>query len=460
MELTLSKKQNNLRQDIISPNIDEIYVLGSVQSGKTYCICEATLEYAQELYKYKPDEEFQGAIIGWTIDTLKSNIVENFMQIFKKLGFKQKDKRHNGDYDLNWGSSDEKYLKIWNFKIFFFGFNNQVSFNKILGKPLLFIWCDESARIYSSYQLQDSFDQLPGRQMSYANNPYLKTIHSFNVEGGDRHPYKLKFIDGKPNAIHYTFFPYDNPKIDTKEAIDKILNMFASETLKKQKVFNQWTIAEGKVFNQVNIIHNLDGLVFREIGIGIDYGSVNPTTFVPIVLCYNQEIRKWVLVRLQIYYHIPQEEHDNPTTEYYSRQLRLFIYYLKKIYPQVPITNIVIDSEASHFDNRLTVDGIEHETSKKGPGSVDAGVQHLQSLIQKGYYYIYDQPSIKHIQENGEIVLSGKDEGLIEMDSYQYDSVTSSKTGENCYKKELDHHIDATRYEIEVLSEQGKCPIV
>ena len=33
--------------------------------------------------------------------------------------------------------------------------------------------------------------------MSYANNPYIKTIHSFNVEGGENHDYKLDYLDKK-----------------------------------------------------------------------------------------------------------------------------------------------------------------------------------------------------------------------------------------------------------------------
>ena len=39
LNLTLSKKQIQLLNDIISPNLNEIYVLGSTQSGKTFDIC-------------------------------------------------------------------------------------------------------------------------------------------------------------------------------------------------------------------------------------------------------------------------------------------------------------------------------------------------------------------------------------------------------------------------------------
>ena len=225
MKITLSKKQHQLLNSILSTEEHEIEVLGSTQSGKTFLICLGCILYAQELYKYDPDKEYQGAIVGWTIDTLKSNIVENITTLLNGLGYKNKQ-----DYTIVWGSNDEKYLKIWNMKFFFFGFNNVTSFNKILGKPLIFEWIDESARIYTQSKLQESFDEFPGRQVSFANHPYLKTIHSFNVEGSERHPYKVKYIDNKPNATHYTFYPYDNPVLNTAEAIRKVKKMFSTDT--------------------------------------------------------------------------------------------------------------------------------------------------------------------------------------------------------------------------------------
>ena len=451
--MKISKKQNQLRTDIISQYIPEIYVLGSTQSGKTFIIAEAIIEYAQELYKYDPDKQYYGAIVGWTIETLKGNIVEVLEQHLKTFGLVSK--KH---YNLVW-NNDDKSLSIYNLKIFFFGFNNVKSYNKILGKPLILEWIDESARIFSYKELQQSFKELTTRMMSFAGHPYLKTIHSFNVEGSDRHPYKETFIDKKPYAKHYTFFPYDNPLIDTEEKIRQVVNMFPPGSLREQKVFNKWVVAEGKVFNTLNIIKEIpETYVIREIIIGIDYGSVNPTTFVPIALCYDQLAKQWKLVRLKIYYHNPAVEGDTPTTEYYSMQLRLFLVYLKSIYTNIPITQIVIDSEASHFDNRLTVDGIPHSITHKI--TVDEGVQFMQSLIYKGYLEHLDSVSIRYFLPDGHYQESGKDEGLIELDSYQYDKIKSEREGTNCYKKEMDHSVDAERYALILMKDLGLAPVV
>ena len=462
--MRLSPKQLKLYNDIISPNIENISVLGSTQSGKTYDICAALLKYAQVLREYERKQreredyvprEYNGAIIGWTTDTVKSNIIDNLENILtKEYPFK------NGkEYTLKFGQQD-KYLEIYGMKFYFFGFNNKLSFNKILGKPLIFCWIDEAARIYSTNNsLQESFDEIPGRMMSYAGHPYYKRIDSFNVEGNENHPYKIKYID-QTHWKKYIFYPYDNPVLDTEEKVRAAINSFPRGTLREQKVFNKWVVAEGRVFTQINKLTSLDGFIIREIGIGIDYGSVNSTTFVPIALCFHQETRRWVIIRLEIYYHDPLVEGDNPTTEYYSIQLRMFLAYLKDKYPNIPVRDIVIDSEAAHFDNRLIADGIRHTLAKKGAGSVDNGVQYLQSLFYKGYLYILEKPSIRYFTNDGHYQESFKDEGLLELEGYRYDKVKSQREGTNCYIKDKDHQIDALRYIIDEYKMSGRSPIV
>ena len=149
--MQISPKQNSLRKDIAGKDKPEIYVLGSTQSGKTFIIAEAITEYASNLHDYDPTKQYFGAIVGWTIETLKGNIVEVLEQHLKE---------ENMPYKLNW-SSDDKSITIYNIRIFFFGFNNVKSFNKILGKPLILLWIDESARIYTAKELQASFNEFP-----------------------------------------------------------------------------------------------------------------------------------------------------------------------------------------------------------------------------------------------------------------------------------------------------------
>ena len=461
--MILSKKQISLYNDIISPNVPNLSVLGSTQSGKTYDICGALIQYASNLREYEKEQrknkdyvprEYNGAIIGWTTDTIKSNIVDNLINILEKeYHFK------NGkEFILKYGMQ-EKYLEIYGIKFYFFGFNNNLSFNKILGKPLIFVWVDEAARIYYG-QLRESFDELPGRMMSYSGHPYYKRIDSYNVEGSQNHPYKKEYID-KRNWKQYIFYPYDNPVLDTEEKIKAAVQAFPEGSLRNQKVFCKWCIAEGKVFNHIPLVleEDLKDYIIREICIGCDYGSVNATTFSAIALAQHTGTMLWKLILIDHYYHDPKNEGDTPTTEFYSNQLKQYITYLQTKYPHIPVNTLVIDSEASHFSNRLEVDGIRHELAKKNNMTVDKSVQLMQSLFYKDILKKVKMKSIRYFI-NGEPVYAGHDIGYEELESYHYDKLKSEKEGTNCYVKEFDHYVDGTRYGIMELSLTGRAPIV
>ena len=452
--MELSTKQIKLINRITEPVPNEIIVQGSVQSGKTYVITLSLLKYAAELYKYDPKTQYNGAIIGWDLNSIKRNILKPLQTFLDEANFKS-----GKDYQLKFGSSDQ-YFKFLNVTFYFFGFNTKLSFNKILGGPLLFVWIDEAARIYSNTTLQESFDEIPGRQTSFVGHPFKKTIHSFNVEGNENHPYKKTYIDGKPNAIHFKFFPSDNPNIDTPEKVKEVISIFPEGSLREQKIFNKWVVSEGRVFNSLNVIQNIDNLQIKEIGIGCDYGSVNPTTFVPIALCFDRQDRRWKLVRLETYYHDPGINGEKPTTAFYVEQEKQFIKHLNDKYKNIPITCNVVDSEATHFCNALYNSGVNYTEATKGPGSVDRGVQQLQSLIYKQVFYILKQPTIDYFDKNNQPVYANRDESLLEFEGYQYDTIRSLNTGTNCYKKEKDHSVDATRYLIDEWQRIGKCPVI
>ena len=185
--------------------------------------------------------------------------------------------------------------------------------------------------------------------MSYANNKLLKTIHSFNVEGNENHDYKKDYLENKTNAKQYVFFPYDNPKINTPEAIRKVVELFPPGSLREQKVYNKWVVAEGLVFNKIPKISydEFKEWTIRDMVIAIDYGSVHPTVMTPLVLCWHSKTNMWRVFRIETYYHDPTREGTTPTTEYFSNQLQMFIRYLGGKYNNVKLTNIPIDSAAA-----------------------------------------------------------------------------------------------------------------
>ena len=231
---------------------------------------------------------------------------------------------------------------------------------------------------------------------------------------------------------------------------------------RRQYFIPKWVVGSGKVFTIIPKITEQDlkdKYTIREIGIGCDYGSVNATTFCGIALALNNELSRWELVFIDTYYHDPKTEGDTPTTEYYSNQLREFITYLQKKYVGVPVNTLVIDSEAAHFDNRLTVDGIRHELAKKNNITVDKSVQLMQSLMYKEILRTIEMPTIRYFQGDTPIY-AGHDVAYEELESYHYDEIKSEREGSNCYVKEFDHSVDGRRYIIMEFELTGRCPVV
>ena len=74
--------------------------------------------------------------------------------------------------------------------------------------------------------------------------------------------------------------------------------------------------------------------------------------------------------------------------------------------------------------------------------------------------YELDTPSIRYFQNDGTPVFSGKDEALIELESYRYDTLKSENSGMNCYVKDLDHTIDSRRYILVEFERLGLVPVV
>lgn len=99
--------------------------------------------------------------------------------------------------------------------------------------------------------------------------------------------------------------------------------------------------------------------------------------------------------------------------------------------------------------------GVNYDLATKGPGSVDKGVQQLQSLFYKKVLYVLEEKSITAFDQRIPR-FSLQDEGILELESYQYDRQKSVASGQNCYIKEQDHSIDALRYIVDEWQRSGK----
>jgi hypothetical protein len=82
--MILSKKQIQLFNDIISPDVPGISVLGSTQSGKTYDICAALIQYAQALSKYEKEQRNKPDYVPMGVSEEISLFNKYLLDILKK----------------------------------------------------------------------------------------------------------------------------------------------------------------------------------------------------------------------------------------------------------------------------------------------------------------------------------------------------------------------------------------
>lgn len=111
------------------------------------------------------------------------------------------------------------------------------------------------------------------------------------------------------------------------------------------------------------------------------------------------------------------------------------------------------------LQTHYTTHGINYDLAKKGSGSVDDGVQQMQSLFYKKVLYTLEERTIIEFRNNTPIY-ADEDIGILELEGYQYDRQKSVTSGQNCYVKAQDHSIDAERYLISEWQSQGKLLII
>lgn len=159
-----------------------------------------------------------------------------------------------------------------------------------------------------------------------------------------------------------------------------------------------------------------------EIGIGIDYGQKNPTTFEAFGIDYIHRVVRG----LDEYYHCGRDEGQKSPSEY-AQDLKAFCETIEKEYDRA-ISWIFIDPSAAGLKEeiRRIMPGI---TVRDADNSVKLGIGRVQKLLSFG-----------------RLILSHKQAYLIrEMGLYEYDP-KSVERGKEEPLKVNDHCQDATRY--------------
>lgn len=363
---------------------------GSIRSGKTHVLNLRWLEY---IVTGPP-----GVLLmaGKTIRTLERNVLKSENGIFDLLG--------EGNYKYNSSTGE---LVIGDRTIYCVGANDEKAENKIRGMTLAGAMCDEVSLFPKSFveQLQGRCS-VKGSQIFFSSNPdspfhYLKNEYIDNPD-----------INNGKMLKHWRFLMEDNPYLVkyNPEYIEQAKKTFKG-VFYQRNVLGEWAIAEGRVYpafdDSIHVVEELPGK-FDKIYIGIDYGTVHPTTFT------------MVGKRKDNYYVIKEYcKSGRRNTQLVSDLIEFMEGY--------KIDGITCDSAAASFILELKSKKIYTKDCIK---SVEDGISYVSSLLGDGRLFVHS--SCKNL--------------IKEFYSYSWDEKKSQSSGKDVVVKLNDDVLDSLRY--------------
>ena len=363
---------------------------GAIRSGKTHVF---NLRWLEEIMTAPPGPFLMA---GKTIRTLERNVLKAQNGLFDLLG--------EGNYKYN-GSTGE--LIIGDRKIYCVGASDERSENKIRGMTLVSALCDEVTLFPQSF-----IEQLIGRCS-------IKGGHLFWNCNPDSpyHFIKQDYLDNpdmKGLVKHWRFLMDDNPYLTTfnPEYIQQAKNTFKG-VFYKRNVLGEWANAEGLVYphfdEEVHVIGDEElPKKFDRIHVGIDYGTVHPTTFTMV----GQKGDNYYVIKEYC-------ESGRRNTQLVS-DLCGFIEGYK-------INGITCDSAAASFILELKSKKIYTRDCVK---AVEDGISYISSLLGDRRLYVHS--SCKNL--------------IKEFYSYSWDEKKSQTSGKDVVIKLNDDVLDSLRY--------------
>ena len=361
---------------------------GAIRSGKTHVF---NLRWLEEIVTAPPGPFLMA---GKTIRTLERNVLKSQNGLFDLLG--------EGNYKYNSSTGE---LIIGNRIIYCIGANDEKAENKIRGMTLVSALCDEVTLFPKSF-----IEQLIGRCS-------VKGGHLFWNCNPDTpyHYIKQDYLDNqemKPLINHWRFLMDDNPYLTTynPEYIEQAKRTFKG-VFYKRNVLGEWANAEGLVYphfdDEVHIVDTLPEK-FDKIYVGIDYGTVHPTTFT-MVGKYKDNL-----------YVIKEYCKSGKRNTQLVSDLMSFIDGYK-------INGITVDSAAASFILELKNYKI---TTKDCVKAVEDGISFVSSLLGDNKLYVHK--SCKNL--------------IKEFYSYSWDEKKSQTSGKDVVVKLNDDVLDSLRY--------------
>ena len=392
----LSPKQRlSIREATASVNIWN----GSIRSGKTIASLIAFLAWLPEA----PPGPV--AIIGKTRDTILRNILEVIRQI-------------HPDAISPW-TKTATVVTIMGREVHLIGVNDARSEEKVRGLTLAGAYVDEVTLLQRAF-----FVQLLGRLSVHGSRLFGTT----NPDS-PQHWLKRDYLDRADvlgwNAWHFTMA--DNPGLTDEYKAAKAAEF--TGLFYQRFILGLWVAAEGAIYDSwdpaTHVVPWGDlPRITRFIGIGIDYGTTNPTVAILLGLgadgCWYA-VDEWA--------HVPSTTGRKSTDAELSAGLRAWI-----TQPHTPgdapdtLGRIYVDPAAASFREQLKRDGL---ATIPAANDVVPGIQRVASLLAAGRLKASDRCRTL----------------ISEFPGYVWDTKATDK-GEDKPVKLNDHALDGLRYAV------------
>lgn len=291
---------------------------------------------------------------------------------------------------------------------------------RIQGATVALAYVDEAALMPEEFwNMLVSRLRVPGARLLATMNPASRN-----------HWIRKKWIleATTKNLVSFHFTMKDNPNLDA----DYIADMEASFSgvFYDRMIKGEWTNAAGAVYPMWDPKRHV--IPFEQmpplqdiIGVGMDYGTTNPTT--ALMLGLTDEIRPR-LVFMDEWGYDPTEHHDVRLTDAdLSARFRKWLPLEHTPYPSLLAPRFIMrDPAAASFAMQLQADGIN---TWPADNSVNNGIATIANLLDR------DQ-----------LIVTDRCEGWAsEVTEYRWSQKATEK-GEDEVEKESDHYLDGGRY--------------
>lgn len=371
-------------------DMDGIIADGAIRSGKTVCMSLSFIMWAMSSF----DGQNFG-MCGKTIGSFRRNVLFWLKLMLRSRGYQYKDHRADNLLEVSRGNVTNYF--------YVFGGKDERSQDLIQGITLAGVFFDEVALMPESFVNQATGRcSVEGSKFWFNCNP-----------DGPLHWFKVNWIDErvKKNLLYLHFTMDDN--LSLSEKIKERYRSMYKGVFFDRYIRGLWVAAEGLIYTAWKVVQfNPSGLLnlkyYKEV-IGLDFGYSNDPT--AIIRCLYNSRDNELYICDEVYKSGMSNEEIAETIKAKGWQNK----------------RIIADSAEPKSIDRLKTLGCSVVPAAKGPGSILAGIDFIQSCD------IYIHPTCKNT--------------IKELSTYQWELNASNKP----INKPLDknnHAMDAIRYSL------------